>query len=130
MNNPEAIPKVKKKHLRTLERRRNFLLAKLAQKEDVGPSYEKAEVAALNAVLAHFGEAPEALPTPVVFKVGDQVKILVGGPHENCGRIATVGRIQENGDAVIYFDDQDEDEWIYSPNELAKVKSTDWRRPK
>lgn len=28
------------------------------------------------------------------FEVGDQVRILVGGPHENYLRIATVGRIQ------------------------------------
>ena len=55
------------------------------------------------------------------YKVGDRVRILVGGPHENCGRDATVGRIQHNGDVVIYFGDQDEDEWVYSPEELAAL---------
>jgi hypothetical protein len=55
------------------------------------------------------------------FKVDDRVQILVGGPHENYLRFATVGRIQENGDVVIYFGDQDEDEWVYSPNELDKL---------
>lgn len=53
-------------------------------------------------------------------KVDDRVQILVGGPHENYGRIATVGRIQEGGQVVVYFGDQDEDEWVYSPSELEK----------
>ncbi len=52
--------------------------------------------------------------------IGDRVRILVGGPHENRGRIATVGRIQHDGDVVIYFGDQDEDEWVYSRNELER----------
>lgn len=55
------------------------------------------------------------------YEVDDKVRILVGGPHENLGRTATVGRIQDNGDVVIYFGDQDEDEWVYSPNELTKL---------
>lgn len=55
------------------------------------------------------------------FDKDDQVQILVGGPHENYGRIATVSYFQENGDVVIYFGDQDEDEFVYSPNELTKV---------
>jgi hypothetical protein len=55
------------------------------------------------------------------YKVGDQVEILVGGPHENRGRTATVSHIQLNGDVIIYFGDQDEDEWVYSPGELALV---------
>lgn len=57
------------------------------------------------------------------YKVDDRVQILVGGPHENLGRTATVGRIQDNGLGgklvVVYFGDQDEDEWVYSPNELS-----------
>jgi hypothetical protein len=53
------------------------------------------------------------------YEAGDQVQILVGGPHENYGRFATVGRIQDDGDVVIYFGDQDEDEWVYSPGELS-----------
>jgi hypothetical protein len=56
------------------------------------------------------------------FLVGDQVKILVGEPSENFGRIATVGDIyKHNGDVVVYFGDQDEDQWVYSPNELRKL---------
>lgn len=55
------------------------------------------------------------------YKVGDQVRVLAGGPHENYLRTATVGRIQHDGDVVIYFGDQDEDEWVYSPNELAHL---------
>jgi hypothetical protein len=57
------------------------------------------------------------------FEKDDQVQILVGGPHENYGRLATVSRIQDDGDVVIYFGDQDEDEWVYSPNELTKVST-------
>lgn len=62
------------------------------------------------------------------FKAGDRVRILVGGPHENRDRIATVSYIQGNGDAVIYFGDQDEDEFVYSPNELefAPTKFKIW----
>ena len=52
------------------------------------------------------------------FKVGSEVQIVVGGPHENYLRIATVGSVYENGDMSIYFGDQDEDEWVYSPGEL------------
>jgi hypothetical protein len=54
------------------------------------------------------------------FKIDDWVRILDVYPHENCGRIATVGRIQENGDVVVYFGDQDEDEWVYASSELEK----------
>lgn len=54
-------------------------------------------------------------------EVDDQVRILVGGPHENFGRIARVSRIQEDGDVVIYLGDQDETEWVYSPGELEKI---------
>ncbi|AER47919.1 hypothetical protein COURTHOUSE_68 [Mycobacterium phage Courthouse] len=56
-------------------------------------------------------------------KPGDKVMILVGGPPENLGRIATASYVQHNGDWVIYFGDQDEDEWVYSPCELKKVGS-------
>jgi len=55
------------------------------------------------------------------FKPGDQVEILFGGPHEHLGRKATVSRIARDGDLVIYFGDQDEDEWIYGPEELEKL---------
>lgn len=58
-------------------------------------------------------------------KVDDRVQILVGGPHENYGRIATVGYIQENGQVVVYFGDQDEDEWVYAPSELEKRPAPD-----
>lgn len=51
----------------------------------------------------------------------DQVQILAGGPHDHIGRIATVSYFQENGDVVLYFGDQDEDEFVYSPNEITKV---------
>lgn len=51
-------------------------------------------------------------------KPGDRVKIIVGGPHENCLRTATINRIQEDGDLVVYFGDQDEDEFVYSPYEV------------
>jgi hypothetical protein len=57
------------------------------------------------------------------YRVGDRVRIVVGGPHENFGRYATVGRVQPNGDVWIYFGDQDEDEWVYSPNELKKTRA-------
>jgi len=57
----------------------------------------------------------------VAYQPGDKVQILVGGPHENYLRTATVNRVQENGDVVVYFGDRDEDEWVYSPNELKKV---------
>jgi hypothetical protein len=59
------------------------------------------------------------------FKAGDRVKILVGGPHEFFGRYATVGRIQHDGEVVIYFGDQDEDEWVYSPSELALTRKAE-----
>lgn len=52
------------------------------------------------------------------YEPGDRVKIIVGGPCENYLRAATVNRVQDNGDVVVYFGDQDEDEWVYSPNEL------------
>jgi hypothetical protein len=55
------------------------------------------------------------------FKQGDQVRILVGGPHENRDRIATVSRSCYGGGLVIYFGDQDEDEWVYYPDELEKL---------
>lgn len=55
------------------------------------------------------------------YDIDDQVQIIVGGPHENFLRIATVGRVQENGDLVLYFGDQDEDEWVYSPNEVREL---------
>jgi hypothetical protein len=58
---------------------------------------------------------------PVTFEVGDKVKILVGDPDENLGRIATVGRVQEDDGVVIYFGDQDEEEWVYGPNSLEKI---------
>lgn len=59
------------------------------------------------------------------FEVDDRVRILVGGPHENLARLATVGRIQEDGEVIIYFGDQDEDEWVYSPGELEKLPARD-----
>ena len=52
------------------------------------------------------------------YEPGDQVQIVVGGPHENYLRFATVNRVQRDGGVVIYFDDQDEEEWVYSPGEL------------
>lgn len=55
------------------------------------------------------------------YEPGDRVRIMVGGPHENYLRTATVSRVQSDGDVVIYFGDQDEDEWVYSPNELVRV---------
>jgi len=54
-------------------------------------------------------------------KHGDRVRILVGGPHENLGQIATVGYIQEGGTVVVYLGDQDEDEWVYARSELEKL---------
>lgn len=57
------------------------------------------------------------------YAVDDRVRILVGGPHEHFGRYATVGRIQPNGDVWIYFGDQDE--WVYSPSELAPACRTE-----
>lgn len=55
------------------------------------------------------------------YEPGDRVQIMVGGPHENLWRIATVNRVQDDGDVVVYFGDQDEDEWVYSPHELGSV---------
>jgi hypothetical protein len=55
------------------------------------------------------------------YNPGDRVQIIVGGPSENYGRTATVSRSYANGDLVIYFGDQDEDEWVYSPGELVKL---------
>ncbi|ACH62464.1 hypothetical protein MOMOMIXON_6 [Mycobacterium phage MoMoMixon] len=52
---------------------------------------------------------------------GDKVRILVGGPHENLGQIATVSNVYEDGQVVVYLGDQDEDEWVYSPHELENV---------
>lgn len=54
---------------------------------------------------------------------GDHVEILVGGPHAHIGRTATVNNVQYNGDLVVYFGDQDEDEWVYSPGEVRKVNT-------
>lgn len=55
------------------------------------------------------------------YEPGDQVRILVGGPHENLLQIATVNRVQDNGDIVLYLGDQDEDEFVYSPEEVEKI---------
>jgi hypothetical protein len=55
------------------------------------------------------------------YQPGDRAKIIVGGPHENYLRTATVNRVQDNGEVVVYLGDQDEDEWVYSPNELEKL---------
>lgn len=49
---------------------------------------------------------------------GARVKILVGAHR---GRVATVNRVQDNGEIVIYFGDQDEDEWVYDPDEVTPV---------
>lgn len=55
--NPEAIPHVKNHHLRRLERRRNYLLAEIAQCDEYpGRSFDRSEAAALSAVLADFRE--------------------------------------------------------------------------
>ncbi|AEL20166.1 hypothetical protein PBI_RUFUS_64 [Mycobacterium phage Rufus] len=59
------------------------------------------------------------------YKTDDRVRILVGGPPENLGRIATVSYLLESGDLVLYFGDQDEDEWgVYSPNEVELCPTT------
>lgn len=50
MRNPEAIPPVRSKHIRTLEKRQNYLIAR--RSTDRANSYERAELAALLAVLA------------------------------------------------------------------------------
>ncbi len=57
---PEAIGPVKPKHLRTLERRMNYLIAETAQYNpddpDPGYSWDMAEIAALRVVLAELKE--------------------------------------------------------------------------
>lgn len=53
--NPMAISRINISHIRILERRRNYLLAKAA-KEYRGDSYDKAECAALEAALAELKE--------------------------------------------------------------------------
>lgn len=56
------------------------------------------------------------------YKSGDQVLILVGGPHENFGRIATVSCYRPHTKTVtLYFGDRDEDEYIYGVEEVRKV---------
>lgn len=55
-------------------------------------------------------------------KPGDRVEIIAGWPHENMHRIATLSYRQSDGDWVVYFGDQDEDEWVYSPHELRAFK--------
>ena len=57
------------------------------------------------------------------YSPGDQVQIIVGGPHENLLEIATVNRVQDDGDLVVYLGDQDEDEFVYSPNEVRPAPS-------
>jgi hypothetical protein len=69
----------------------------------------------------HHAHYYECMSTQREFDKGDQVQILIGGPHDHIGRIATVSRIQHDGGVVIYFGDQDEDEWVYLPHELAKA---------
>jgi hypothetical protein len=56
MSNPEAVPVLNTKHMRPLERRRNYLLAKLARGDYPGLSWDNAERLALDAVLAHLRE--------------------------------------------------------------------------
>lgn len=58
------------------------------------------------------------------YNSGDKVKIIVGGPHEHIDREATLsypytGGVE--GDWVLYFGDQDEDEFVYSENEFEKL---------
>lgn len=57
MVSPDATSKLKEKHIRTLERRKNFLEAELACRSwHPGQSWEKAEVAALKAAIADWRE--------------------------------------------------------------------------
>ena len=50
MKNPEAIPPVRTKHIRSLEKRELYLTAR--KSTDRANSYERAELSALRAVLA------------------------------------------------------------------------------
>lgn len=50
MRNPEAIPQLRTKHIRSLEKRELYLTAR--KSTDRANSYERAELAALRAVLA------------------------------------------------------------------------------
>jgi hypothetical protein len=51
--NPKAVSGLKSKHLRTLERRCNFLHAKLSKEDPYrGDDYDKAELAAIQALVA------------------------------------------------------------------------------
>lgn len=54
---------------------------------------------------------------------GDRVKILSGGPHEHFGRTATLSYTSPTNptDWVLYFGDNDEDEWVYSPYEFEVI---------
>jgi hypothetical protein len=54
----------------------------------------------------------------VPLKAGDQVKILA---DEHVGQVATVNGVQHDGQVVVYFGDQDEDEWVYDPQDLEHV---------
>lgn len=77
-------------------------------------------------VLTDWHKRGESGPGVDRYKPGDQVRILVGGPHENMGRIATVNQILEhNGNVVVYLDDNDEDEWVYAPGELSLLSKAD-----
>jgi hypothetical protein len=60
--------------------------------------------------------------TDLKYEPGDQVRILVGGPHDNLLKEATVNRVQEDGDVVVYLGDRDEDEWVYSPHEIEPLR--------
>ena len=55
------------------------------------------------------------------YEPGDRVKIILDAPHENYLRTATVNSVLHDGDVVVYFGDQDEDEWVYSPFEIEPL---------
>lgn len=56
------------------------------------------------------------------FKAGDVVRIKNSSVHEHIGLTATVSRTYTGscrGDYIVYFGDQDEDEFIYDESELV-----------
>lgn len=76
------------------------------------------------------GSQQTSAPDPRPFEAGDQVEILVGGPHENQGRIATVAGEYRNGDLGLRFSG-DREEWIYSPHEVRRLGGDghEWKAP-
>lgn len=51
-------------------------------------------------------------------KVDDRVRIVVTNVPEHLGRVATIGSVLSHGWVILYFGDQDEDDYMYEETAL------------